>query len=233
MTSVSSNPKHFFQIGYKPVNIPRENAVVSEAGKSIAPDEERNSREKHTTNQLIENNQDTMTNPQVRKSDSTNAGYGVGRKYYDHWAAKNNKTMYKDIQPDDTRNPYSRNNFKKIIEEFADYMATGARTMNGDSFLAPDVCRQYFSNFWNSLTKGEDRFSNFSQPAWYSGMNQQIVATATREAYKRGKVGNLKRKNAVRAAAHSDMICELFVTGNSKAAWQVFTEWYEIFNFFL
>ena len=63
-------------------------------------------------------------------------------------------------------------------------------------------------------------------------MNQQIVATATREAYKRGKVGNLRRKNAVRAAAHSDMIRELFVTGNSKAARQVFTEWYVIFNFF-
>ncbi len=126
-----------------------------------------------------------------QKASSTNSGYNTGVIIYNKYAQEAGKKLFKDLQAPLRSDIAANIEFKSTVKGFADYMVTATQP-SGQPY-EPKVKRQYFSNFYNALTRTAS-FGAFAQPSWYSGICASILTRSNVNAHTASKTKEGKPK---------------------------------------
>ena len=164
---------------------------------------------------------DTMKES-ARVSTSTNSGYKTGKATYDAFSKKEGTTAYEDLRHDDPE-------LRSIVSSFADYCIKDLRQKNGKHYKG-DTPKQFFSNFWNGLTK-QDTFANGNAetPYWYGCLYKEVATRTSNTAKEVLGETDLRNVKAITRSTHIALVLETLANcqpGENNKAWTTAYVWF-------
>ena len=154
---------------------------------------------------------------------TTNSGYKTGKATtYDDFSKKQGAKAYKDL-----RHHYPE--LRSTVSSFADYCIQDLRQKNRNYYKG-DTPKQYFSNFWNGLTK-QDTFANGNAetPNWYGQLYREVATRTSDTAKEVLEETDLCNMKAITRSTHIALVLETLANcqpGQNNKAWT--TAWYHV-----